>query len=116
MSIRKLVQKTTVTVDEGETVQCFVLEYYTLERAEVIDDICANTYGIEVLKRSRPNDSTLRVEYRKIFDIFCTEAEAKEAAFVLAANTVTPVSVCDIIEQFIGTDEITCEEYEVIAV
>ena len=116
MSIRRLVQKTTVTVDEGETTQSFVLEYYTLEREAMIDDVSVNTFGIEVLKRSHPSAKSLRVEYRKIFDIFCTEAEAREAAFVLAANTVTPVSVCDIVEQFIGTDEIACEEYEVIAV
>ncbi len=111
-----MVQKTTVTVDEGNSTQSFALEYYTLERETIVDAACVNTFGIEVLKRSHPSTKALHVEYRKIFDIFCTEDEATEAALVLAANTVTPVSVCDIIEQFIGTDEFAHEEYEVIAV
>lgn len=115
MSIKKLVEKTTVTVTECDNPQSFTLEYYVLERETYVDDISANTYGIEVLKR-HANGQSLKVEYRKIFDIFCTESEAIEAAYILAANTVTPVSVCDIIEQFIGTNEFECEEYEVVAV
>lgn len=116
MSIRKLVRKTTVTVTEQEDAQSFILEYYVLERETFVDGISANTYGVEVLKRSNPDSKVLKVEYRKIFDIFCTEAEAYEAAWILAENTVTPVSVCDIIEQFIGTDEFEWEEYEVAAI
>lgn len=116
MSIRKLIRKVTVSVTECEVAQNFTLEYYVLERETSVDAISANTYGVEVLKRSNPNSKTLKVEYRKVFDIFCTEAEAVEAAIVLAENTVTPVSVCDIIEQFIGTDEFDCEEYEIAAI
>ena len=116
MSIKRLVRKVTVTVNECEVQERFMLEYYVLERETFVDGMSANTYGVEVLKRSNPNSKTLKVEYRKIFDIFCTEADAVEAALVLAENTVTPVSVCDIIEQFIGTDEFECEEYEVAAV
>ncbi len=116
MCIKKLVRKTEVTVNECEVKQSFTLEYYVLERETFVEGLSANTFGVEVLKRSNPNSKTLKVEYRKIFDIFCTEAEAVEAALVLAENTVTPVSVCDIIEQFIGTNEFECEEYEVAAV
>lgn len=116
MSNKKLIRKSTITVNEGEVQERFILEYYVLEREAFVDGTSANTYGIEVLKRSSPNSKTLKVEYRKIFDIFCTEAEAVEAAFILAENTVTPISVCDIIEQFIGTDEFECEEYEIAAV
>lgn len=93
-----------------------MLEYYTLERETLVDGTGANTYGVEVLKRSSPSSKVLKVEYRKIFDIFCTETEAVEAALILAENTVTPVSLRDIIEQFIGTDEFECEEYEIAAV
>ncbi len=116
MSIRRLVKKVTVNVDEEGEKQNFVLEYYTLERETSCEGISANTYGIEVLKRSNPTPKTLKVEYRKIFDIFFTEAEAVEAVLVLARNTVTPISVCDVIEQFIGTNEFEYEEYEVMAV
>lgn len=113
---RKLVKKATVTVNEYGAAQSFSLEYYVLERETNVDGTGTNTYGVEVLKRSNPNAKTLKVEYRKIFDIFCTETEAVEAALILAENTVTPVSVCDIIEQFIGTDEFECEEYQVAAI
>lgn len=116
MSIRKLVKKVMVNVDEENERQCFSLEYYTLERETNCEGFSNNTYGIEVLKRSNQTPKMLRVEYRKIFDVFCTEAEAVEAALVLARNTVTPISVCDVIEQFIGTNEFECEEYEVLAV
>lgn len=116
MSTRKLIQTITVSVDEGEETKRFVLEYYVLARETYVEGTSANTYGIEVLKRSQTPFHTLRVEYRKIFDIFCSEAEAADAALVLARNTVTPISVRDIIEQFIGTSEFECEEYEIAAV
>ncbi len=116
MSIRRMVRQVTVNINEDNETKSFVLEYYTLERETNCDGFSANTYGIEVLKRSNPTPKTLKVEYRKVFDIFCSEAEAIEAVKVLARNTVTPISVCDIIEQFIGTTEFECEEYEVLAV
>lgn len=116
MSNRSLVKKVNVKVDECEESQTFELEYYVLQRDAYIEGETYTTYGIEVLKKSHPTSGSLRVEYRKIFDIFCSETEAREAALTLARNTVTPVSVRDIIEQFIGTDEFECEEYEIMAV
>lgn len=115
MSNRKTIRKASVSIDEGEK-RSFVLEYSILEKEIYIEGARAATYGIEVLKREKTILGTLRVEYRKIFDIFCTEQEAINAANLLADNTVTPVSCHDIVEQLIGTDEIECEEYEVIAV
>lgn len=116
MSIRKMVRKVGVNTCEDGVPRNFTLEYYTLEKEVYIEGASCNTYGIEVMKREKTSLGTLRVEYRKVFDIFCTEIEAREVANILADNTVTPISVHDIIEQFIGTDEIECEEYEVIAV
>lgn len=115
MNTRKAVRKMTVNIDEGER-RNFVLEYFVLEKETYIDSRSHNTYGIEVLKRERTEQGTVRIEYRKIFDIFCTEQEAISACQLLADNTVTPVSVYDIIEQLIGTDEIEYEEYEIMAV
>jgi len=115
MSIRKPVRKVVVNTEE-EKKRSFILEYYTLEKEVYVEGESHNTYGIEVLKRETTDLGTLRIEYRKVFDIFCTEDEAKSVANILADNTVTPVSVRDIVEQFIGTDEIECEEYEVMAV
>lgn len=115
MSIRKQVRKVTVSVAEEEK-RSFVLEYCVLEKEVYIEGNSAKTYGIEVLKREKTSPGTMRIEYRKIFDIFCTEQEARNAVDILADNTVTPTSLYDIIEQFIGTDEIECEEYEILAV
>lgn len=116
MSIRKLIKKRTVTIDEDNAKQHFILEYYVLEKELFMDDTCTNTFGIEVLKRSNPTNGILKIEYRKIFDIFCCESDAIDAALFLAQNTVTPISVHDVIEQFIGTNEFECEEYEIAAV
>ncbi len=116
MSTRKLIQTVTVTTDEGEERKKFFLEYYVLASETQIDGAAFATYGLEVLKRSNTKHGTLRVEYRKIFDIFSKEKEAVQAALVLAKNTVTPISFRDIIEQFIGTNEFLCEEYEIAAI
>lgn len=113
MSIRRAVRKVVVNTEE-ERKRKFILEYYTLEKEIYVEGESYNTYGIEVLKRETTDFGTLRIEYRKVFDIFCTEAQAKMAANILADNTVTPVSVKDVVEQFIGTDEIECEEYEIV--
>lgn len=115
MSNRKTIRKVVVNITEEEK-RSFILEYSILEKEIYIEGASTNTYGIEVLKREKTDLGTLRVEYRKIFDIFCTEKEAVDAVNLMADNTVTPVSCHDIVEQLIGTDEIECEEYEVIAV
>ncbi len=115
MSIRKQVRKVTVSVTENEE-RSFVLEYSILQKETYVEGNCEKTYGIEVLKKENTHFGTMRIEYRKIFDIFCTEQETVNVIDILADNTVTPTSLYDIIEQFIGTDEIECEEYEILAV
>ena len=115
MSIRKQVRKVTVSVTENEE-RSFVLEYSILQKETYVEGNYEKTYGIEVLKKENTHFGTMRIEYRKIFDIFCTEQETVNVIDILADNTVTPTSLYDIIEQFIGTDEIECEEYEILAV
>ena len=114
MSIRRPVRKITVNVEESQ--RKFVLEYCTLEKEISLEGASHNTYGVEVLKQERTESGTMRIEYRKIFDVFCTEQEAISACILLCDNTVTPVSLKDVIEQLIGTDEIESEEYEIMAV
>lgn len=114
MSIRRPIRKITVNVEESQ--RKFVLEYFTLEKETCIDGTSHNTYGIEVLKQEKTESGTTRIEYRKVFDVFCTEQEAKNACHLLCDNTVTPVSLKDVLEQLIGTDEIEYEEYEILAV
>ena len=114
MSIRRQIRKITVKVEENR--KKFTLEYCTLEKEICLEGAAHKTYGIEVLKQEYTDAGTMRIEYRKIFDIFCTEQEAIATCRLLCDNTVTPVSLKDIIEQLIGTDEIEYEEYEVMAV
>lgn len=115
MSIRKPIRKAVVNV-EGDIKRSFILEYFTLEKETYVEGESHNTYGVEVLKREKTEFGTLRIEYRKVFDVFCTENDAINAVNLLADNTVTPVSLRDIIEQLIGADEIEYEEYEILAV
>ncbi len=115
MSIRRQIRKVVINIQEEKS-RSFMLEYYTLEKEIYLEGEAHNTYGIEVLKRENTEQGSLKIEYRKVFDIFYTEAEAREVANILADNAVTPISVHDIIEQFIGTDKIEYEEYEIMAV
>lgn len=116
MNGRRKMQTIRVTVDGEKDSNSFTLEYYILTGDARTDGAVGTTYGIEVLKQSKTDFGTLRVEYRKIFDIFCTEQEAVAAADILARNAVTPMSVHDVLEQLIGTDEIEYEEYEIAAI
>ena len=116
MNTRKLIRTVTVAASEENETRTFHLEYYVIARETSLEGGAFETYGIEVLKREKTEFGSLRVEYRKVFDVFCTEREAREAAQLLARNTVTPVSVRDILEQLIGTEDIPCEEYEILAV
>ena len=116
MSTRTRIQTAKVTVDQDCEQKSFLLEYYVLSGDARTDGVRGRTYGIEVLKQSKTDFGTIRVEYRKIFDIFCTEQEAISAACLLARNTVTPIGVHDVIEQLIGTDMIENEAYEIAAI
>ena len=116
MNTRTKIQTVTVRTNcEGSSGK-FTLEYYILSGDARTDGVSGATYGIEVLKQSKTDFGTLRVEYRKIFDIFCTEQEAVQATLLMAKHTVTPVSLHDIVEQMLGTDIIENEEYEIAAI
>ena len=114
--MRKLIQTVSVTAKEEDTTRFFQLEYCVIAKDAYVEGMTTETYGIEILKKEKTKSGTLKVEYRKVFDVFCTQAEAVNCAYLLARNTVTPVSLRDILEQMIGTDSIDCEEYEILAV
>ena len=116
MSTRTKIQTVRVTHEQEGKQKSFLLEYYMISGDARTDGVCGRTYGIEVLKQSRTEHGTLCVEYRKIFDIFCSEQEAIRAIYLLAKNTVTPIGVHDVIEQLIGTDMIENEAYEIAAI
>ena len=86
----------------------FVLDYYLLKKDISVDGFSLNTYGIEIVKRKSVRGEAL--EYRRVFDVFCMEDEALAAIRRLAENTVTPVSLLDVLEDMIGIGDLVNEE------
>ncbi len=88
----------------------FILDYFWLEKDVRIEGFSVNTYGIEISKREKTADNENYCEYRRVYDIFCTKAEALDALDKLVRNTVTPVSLLDVLEDMIGVGELVNEE------
>ena len=106
----KSLYKSVVVNDESELDNCkFYLDYYILEKDIWADGFSVNTYGIEVCKHSNAENAS-KMEYRKIYDIFCTRRETEAAIEKLARNEVTPVGVLDVLESIIGIDDVPFEE------
>ena len=116
MAKRKLYQKVQVSSEGVGGKTNFDLEYYVLEKEVTIDGMCINTYGVEISKLFKGDDGVVYKEYRKVFDIFCTEREAEAVLKKLARNTVTPISLLDVLENLIGTGDLINEETSFVAV
>ena len=116
MAIRKLYKTVHVNSESEMGNSEFDLEYYVLEKEILLDGFSVNTYGVEITKRSRGEGNTLCKEYRKVFDIFCTQSEAEAVLEKLVRNTVTPVSLLDVLENMIGTGDLVNEETSFLAV
>ena len=116
MAMRKLYKTVNVSSEcDGEKIK-FWLDYYILEKEVQIEGYSVNTYGIEICKRSKRENNSSYFEYRKIFDIFCSEAETVSVIDKLARNSVTPICMQEVLEDLIGTGDFVCEEYLVDAV
>ncbi len=105
--MRKLIKTIDVATEEAK--QTFHLDYYLLEKEVHVEGITVSRFGLEIYKRARRKDGTPYAEYRKIFDIFETEAEATEVLNLMARNTVTPISMKDILEDLLGNQDFTGE-------
>lgn len=88
----------------------FILDYFLLKKDINIEGFSVNTYGIEIAKREKMGKKECHFEYRRVYDIFCTEEEAVNTLELLVKNTVTPVSMLDILEDMIGVGELVNEE------
>ncbi len=113
--MRKLVK--TITVDEvsGEH-KGFKLDYFVLQKDVTIEGATYTRYGLEICKRAVRNNGSPYLEYRKIFDLFHSEEEAEHVLLQMAAGTVTPISMKDILEDLLGITEFIHEELYVEAV
>lgn len=116
MGIRKLYRTVCVNCESDAGHSEFNLEYYLLEKEILLDGFSVNTYGVEIVKCSKGKDNTICREYRKVFDIFCTQREAEDVLEKLARNTVTPVCLLDVLENMIGTGDLVNEEASFLAV
>lgn len=94
----------------------FILDYYLLEKDIKIEGFSVNTYGIEISKREKTKDDGTLKEYRRVYDVFCTKGEALETLEKLVKNTVTPISLLDILEDLIGIGELVNEECLIAAI
>lgn len=112
--MRNLVKTVHVATDEPGT--DFFLDYYILEKEVQIEGQSALRYGLEIYKRAKRDDGSAYGEYRKIFDVFQTEAEADAVARLLANNTVTPISMKEILEDLLGQSDFASEMTVVEAV
>lgn len=106
--MRKLVKTVEVVTEESGT-DAFFLDYYILEKEVQVEGLCVNRFGLEIYKRAKRSDGTPYAEYRKVFDVFQTEAEAREVLQLLSRNTVTPISMKDILEDLLGYAEFSGE-------
>ena len=113
--MRHLYRTVNVTDKEG-TEKSFALDYYVLAKEVEVEQQKAIRYGIEIYKRGRRPGGTAYAEYRKIFDVFATEGEAMEVLDLMANNTVTPISMKDVLEDLLGIEEFAGEALFVEAV
>ncbi len=97
--MRKLIKTTDVATETGDV---FSLDYYILKKEVHIEGQHACRFGLEIYKRARRKDGTPYAEYRKIFDVFQTEEEATAVLTLMARNTVTPISMKEILEDMLG--------------
>lgn len=110
MASRKLYRTVNVKSLSEAGNREFDLEYYMLEKEIKLDGICVHTYGVEICKVCVDDDKVAHKEYRKVYDVFCTQGEAIEVIEKLARNTVTPISLLDVLENLIGTGDLINEE------
>lgn len=116
VAMRKLYKTVNVASECDGEERKFFLDYYILEKEVQIEGFSVNTYGIEICKRAKRENNTSYFEYRKIFDIFCTEEETASVIDKLARNSVTPICMQEVLEDLIGTGDFVSEEFLVEAV
>ena len=90
----------------------FFLDYYIIEKEILIDGFTFHTYGLEIAKRTDSGDES--AEFRRVYDVFCTEKEAVESLNVLIRNAVTPVCLLEVLEDMIGVGDFVNEESSIM--
>ncbi len=102
---KKLCEMVKVELPQGD---CY-LEYYLIKNSvlNLPSKIHLFTYGVEVIKRSCDDGEVL--ETKLISDVCCSVMRMNNMISVLARNTVTPMCLHDVIEDFLVGEEILAE-------
>ncbi|MCX7715324.1 MAG: DUF6514 family protein [Clostridia bacterium] len=101
MQTKSLVVKCMEDVDDLKQYQ-MILEYYLVEK-EIAEEYCdLKSYGVQITKISIFNDGRRSEEYKLINDIFFDKNDAENFIQIIAENRVTPTSLRDVIDDFIG--------------
>jgi len=79
----------------------FRVEYSILTNAMELEGRLIEAYGIEVTKKQR-KDGVLLSETKSIKNISISEDEIRNLARLLAENYVTPITVKDVVEDFVA--------------
>lgn len=101
---KKLCEKVLVELPHGA---CY-LEYYLIRHPilSVPPRIHLSTYGVEVVKRSCDDGEIL--ETKMIADVCCSVMQMNDMISILAKNTVTPICLHDVIEDFLAEENGKC--------
>lgn len=110
MIMRQLFKTVPVSAAEERETD-FFLDYYLLSKELQIEDCSVVRFGIEIYKRGRRPNGNRYFEYRKIFDLFGTAEEAVEVLELLSRNTVTPISLQEVLEDLLGVADFTGEAF-----
>ena len=91
---KELREKVKLALPEED---CY-LEYYTVKHSilNLPSQLNLSTYGVEVVKRSCDNQEI--IESKLISDVCCSMVRMNDMVSILASNTVTPVSLRDVLE------------------
>lgn len=85
-----------------ETEDDILLDYYMI-RESVCDDYCnLIRYGVKVIKTVGYGGGGKTVELKQINNIFYREEEADSFLKLIMRNTVTPMTLMDVVEDYIA--------------
>ncbi len=95
---KELRERVKLVLPEGEC----MLEYYLIKHSvlDISPRLHLYTYGVEIVKRSCGDGEIM--ETRLISDICCSVMKMNDMISLLARNTVTPMCLHDVIEDFIN--------------
>lgn len=101
MLSRVLTKRIEIEVQEilNDTGNTLELEYYLVESGPAGEDDCGDRgYGIQIIEKK----SGAEVESVIFKDVFRSREETEKLVVLMAENTVTPVSLPDVLEDYLG--------------